>query len=153
MTHEERSKSLFDFDNEPDCKIMIMSLKAGGVGLNLTMANKVIIVDLWFNHAVEEQAFCRVFRIGQKNETYLTRLAVQKTIDSALIDMQERKKNEIADVMEGTGKSREKITMRELLELFGPVREDGKGTPYIVIENEKDTNPNPIDDEEDEIND
>jgi SNF2 family DNA or RNA helicase len=73
------------------------------VGLNLTMASRVIMVDPWWNSASEQQAFCRVFRIGQKEETYMSRLCVKNSIDSSLVEMQERKSKEIAQVMEDDG--------------------------------------------------
>jgi SNF2 family DNA or RNA helicase len=74
------------------------------VGLNLTMASRVIMVDPWWNEASEQQAFCRVFRIGQKEQTYMSRLCVKNTVDSRLIQMQERKTKEISEVMEDGGK-------------------------------------------------
>lgn len=74
------------------------------VGLNLTMASRVIMVDPWWNEASEQQAFCRVFRIGQKEQTYMSRLCVKNSIDSRLIEMQTRKNKEINEVMEDDGK-------------------------------------------------
>jgi len=59
-------------------------LKAGGQGLNLNMANRVIIADMWWNSAVEQQAFCRVFRIGQQKETYFIRVMVENSIDERI---------------------------------------------------------------------
>lgn len=73
------------------------------VGLNLTMASRVIILDPWWNEASEQQAFCRVFRIGQKDETYMSRLCVRNTIDQRLMEMQDRKNKEINEVMEDDG--------------------------------------------------
>ena len=70
------------------------------VGLNLTMASKVIMIDPWWNSASEQQAFCRVFRIGQKHETFMSRLAVTGTVDERLMEMQVRKQKEIDSVME-----------------------------------------------------
>ena len=55
MGHAEREKAISDFKQDPECRIMIASLKTGGVGLNLTMASKVICVDLWWNSSVEQQ--------------------------------------------------------------------------------------------------
>lgn len=74
------------------------------MGLNLTMASKVIIIDPWWNLASEQQAFCRVFRIGQYYETSMSRLCVKDTVDQRLIEMQERKESEINEVMEDGGK-------------------------------------------------
>ena len=78
------------------------------VCLNLTMASKVIMIAPWWNSASEQQAFCRVFRIGQREETFMSRLCVKNTVDERLIAMQERKQNEIASVMEDDGKTMKK---------------------------------------------
>jgi len=67
------------------------------------MASRVIMVDPWWNEASEQQAFCRVFRIGQKEETYMSRLCVKNTVDERLIAMQKRKREEINEVMEDDG--------------------------------------------------
>jgi SNF2 family DNA or RNA helicase len=64
------------------------------------MASRVIMMDPWWNSASEQQAFCRVFRIGQNNETYMSRLCVRNTVDERLIAMQEKKQKEINGVME-----------------------------------------------------
>lgn len=69
----------------------------------MTMASRVIMVDPWWNEASEQQAFCRVFRIGQKEETYMSRLCVKNTVDQRLVAMQERKKREIDEVMQDDG--------------------------------------------------
>ena len=76
MPHASRDKALQDF-RDSDTAVMIASLKCGGVGLNLTAASRVIYIDLWWNSSVEQQAFCRVFRIGQVSETYITRFVVK----------------------------------------------------------------------------
>lgn len=72
------------------------------------MASKVIIVDPWWNQASEQQAFCRVFRIGQKDETFMTRMCVKETVDERLIEMQKTKQREIDEVMEDRGKRTKK---------------------------------------------
>jgi SNF2 family DNA or RNA helicase len=64
------------------------------------MASRVIMVDPWWNDATEQQAFCRIFRIGQKEETYMSRLCVRNTVDDRLLAMQERKTKEINVAME-----------------------------------------------------
>ena len=66
------------------------------------------MIDPWWNSASEQQAFCRVFRIGQREETFMSRLCVKNTVDERLIAMQERKQNEIASVMEDDGKTMKK---------------------------------------------
>lgn len=91
MTFDARDKAIATFRDDPGTSIMLCSLKAGGVGLNLTMASKVIILDLWFNSSVESQAYCRAFRIGQQKKVEVVRFVIQDSIDEDLISMQERK--------------------------------------------------------------
>lgn len=67
------------------------SFKIGGVALNLTCANRVILSDLWWNHALEQQAFGRVYRCGQTKETYFTRLALKGSTDEQMLETQQRK--------------------------------------------------------------
>lgn len=72
------------------------------------MASKVIIMDPWWNQASEQQAFCRVFRIGQQDETFMSRICVRNTVDERLIEMQKEKQKEIDEVMEDHGKKTKK---------------------------------------------
>jgi SNF2 family DNA or RNA helicase len=72
------------------------------------MASKVIMMDPWWNSASEQQAFCRVFRIGQNEETYMSRLCVKDTVDQRLVEMQQRKQKEIDGVMENDGEWKSK---------------------------------------------
>ncbi len=76
MTFAARDKAVLDFAEKPETKVLLASLKAGGVGLNLTMASKVIIIDLWWNGSVEQQAFCRCFRIGQNRPVDICRIGM-----------------------------------------------------------------------------
>jgi SNF2 family DNA or RNA helicase len=96
----KRQENIDKFASEPNVRILLASLKAGGIGLNLTMAQKVIVVDPWWNSSVEQQAFCRVFRMGQEHETSLTRFVVENTVDQNMIEMQRRKQEEIDQVMD-----------------------------------------------------
>lgn len=75
------------------------------------MASRVIIIDPWWNAASEQQAFCRVFRIGQKDTTSMTRFCVKNTVDERLIEMQERKQEEIDEVMEDDGERIKKYVL------------------------------------------
>ena len=76
MSFAARDKALVEFAEKAEIKVLLASLKAGGVGLNLTMASKVIIVDLWWNESVESQAFCRCFRIGQDRPVDICRIGM-----------------------------------------------------------------------------
>ena len=76
MSFAARDKAIVDFAEKKETKVLLASLKAGGVGLNLTMASKVIIIDLWWNESVEQQAFCRCFRIGQDRQVDICRIGM-----------------------------------------------------------------------------
>ena len=65
MTLEEREKSIYTLKTTPDCTILIASLKCASLGLNLTCANRVIFMDVWWNPSIENQAIDRVHRLGQ----------------------------------------------------------------------------------------
>ena len=100
-----RAKAIKDFgDVNKNIRVLIGSLKAGGIGLNLTMAQRVIVLDPWFNSCCEQQAFGRVFRFGQKHETRMTRFVVRGTVDEDIIKMQATKEELIGQVMDGSEK-------------------------------------------------
>ncbi|GBF67270.1 DNA repair protein [Trichophyton mentagrophytes] len=115
LHHRTRHANIKRF-REENVSILISSLKAGGVGLNLTMASKCILVDLWWNEAIEQQAFCRLFRIGQKNDVEIVRICVENTVDDRLQLIQSRKSEHIRKAMGDT--------LADVLTLFG-VEEDG----------------------------
>jgi len=135
MSLGARDKAISTFAEDPNSKIMLASLRCGGLGLNLTMASKVIMIDPWWNSASEQQAFCRVFRIGQEEATFMSRLCVKNTIDQRLINMQQRKDKEIAKVMDDDGTRVQKMDMRKLMKLFGNLEEDSEGRPFIMVDN------------------
>ncbi len=83
---------LQEFENNPDQKIMLLSLKAGGTGLNLTSATNVIHYDLWWNPAVEEQATDRSYRIGQDKNVMVHRLVTIGTFEEKIDEMIKQKK-------------------------------------------------------------
>ncbi|MCG8632827.1 MAG: DEAD/DEAH box helicase [Desulfobacterales bacterium] len=92
-----KRKELIDqFQDETYCPFMVLSLKAGGVGLNLTRANHVVHFDRWWNPAVENQATDRVFRIGQKKKVLVHKFVTQGTIEEK-IDQMISEKQELAD--------------------------------------------------------
>ena len=126
MSFDARNRAIARFEQDPDCVVLLAAMKAGGVGLNLTMANRVILVDLWWNTAMETQAFCRVFRIGQEKDVEVVRFAVKNTIDMDIIKMQNRKTNEIATAMERKNRVGN-LTTEELLRLFGPLENQING--------------------------
>jgi SNF2 family DNA or RNA helicase len=96
---------------------MLVSLKAGGTGLNLTAADHVFLVDPWWNPAVEEQAADRAHRIGQDRPVMVYRMVARDTVEERILTLKERKRN-LANVALGNADHGGAITRDELLALF-----------------------------------
>lgn len=88
----DREKAIQNFQNNDNCRVFLISLKAGGVGLNLTAADYVYIVDPWWNPAVEQQAIDRTHRIGQTKNIFAYRMICIDTIEDKIMQLQERKR-------------------------------------------------------------
>ncbi|MBU3105401.1 DEAD/DEAH box helicase [Clostridium gasigenes] len=97
----KRLELVEEFNNSEKAKVFLISLKAGGTGLNLTSADIVIHFDPWWNPAIEEQASDRAHRIGQKKVVEVIKLIAQGTIEERIINLQEEKKDLINNVMSG----------------------------------------------------
>jgi len=101
-----------------DASIFLISLKAGGVGLNLVEADTVIHYDPWWNPAVENQATDRAYRIGQDKPVFVYKLIAENSIEEKIIQLQERKKNLQAGIYKGNKKKQESFDGNELVELL-----------------------------------
>jgi SNF2 family DNA or RNA helicase len=88
MSSLEQQRSIDEFKLSATCNILLISLKAGGVGLNLVCANHLFLMDLWWNPAIELQAFDRIYRVGQTRPVYIHRLVIQDTVEQKLLSMQ-----------------------------------------------------------------
>ncbi len=104
LSTQARSQAVDAFQGDPSRKIFLISLKAGGVGLNLTAASRVVHFDLWYNPAVENQATDRAFRIGQTRRVFVHRLICVGTFEEK-IDAMIKAKKALADLSVGTGES------------------------------------------------
>ncbi len=98
-TVNEREKAITRFQNDENCRVFLISLKAGGVGLNLTAADYVYIVDPWWNPAVEQQAIDRTHRIGQTKNIFAYRMICTDTVEDKILKLQERKRNLAKDLI------------------------------------------------------
>ena len=116
---EKRIKLVNDFNND-DTNVFLISLKAGGTGLNLVGADIVIHYDPWWNFAAQNQATDRAHRIGQKNKVTVYRLIAKGTIEEKIVKLQESKKDLADRVLNfEEGISLANISKGELLELLG----------------------------------
>lgn len=117
---EDRMEMVKSF-NEGDTKVFLISLKAGGTGLNLTSADVVIHFDPWWNPAVEEQATDRAHRIGQRSVVEVVKLIARGTIEEKVIALQEEKRKLISELMGdelSNGESLRSFSEEEILGLF-----------------------------------
>lgn len=104
--------------NDGEGDAFLISLKAGGVGLNLTGADTVILVDLWWNPAVESQAIGRAHRMGQERNVEVYRLITRGTIEEKIQELQESKRHLVSTILDGT-ESRSSLTVAEIREILG----------------------------------
>ena len=105
------------FQDDAGPPVMLVSLKAGGTGLNLTAADHVFLLDPWWNPAVEDQAASRAHRIGQDRPVMVYRMVAKDTVEERILALQEKKRR-IADVALGDADQAAGITREELLALL-----------------------------------
>ncbi|MFC5703919.1 SNF2 helicase associated domain-containing protein [Cohnella faecalis] len=110
--------NLCDRFNDGERELFLLSLKAGGTGLNLTGADTVILYDLWWNPAVEQQAADRAHRIGQRKVVQVIRLVAQGTVEDKMYELQTRKKKLIDEVIRPGQEELSSLTEQEILEIL-----------------------------------
>jgi len=113
-----RKKVIEGFQNDPDNHIFLISLKAGGTGLNLTSADYVFILDPWWNPAAELQALSRAHRIGQDKNVFIYRYITSGTLEEKILRLQE-KKSKLAESFVATSNPLRDIDIKEILEIIG----------------------------------
>ncbi len=116
-THN-RMERVNRFNAEKDVKVFLVSLKAGGVGLNLTSADIVIHVDPWWNPMVERQATDRVHRIGQENKVLVYKMITRGTVEEKMLKLQKRKEEVFNSVIEDNDSKSESITWEDIQDLL-----------------------------------
>lgn len=118
-TLNKRKAAVTDFQQNDTCRVFLISLKAGGTGLNLTAADYVYLVDPWWNPAVENQAIDRCYRIGQEKHVMAYRMICKDTLEEKILEIQDKKRKlagELIPTDEGILKS---LGKEDLLKLFG----------------------------------
>merc|ERR1712062_247438 len=104
------------FQNEDvdDSKVFLISLKAGGVGLNLVRANHVILMDPWWNPATEDQAVDRIFRIGQTRPVRVLRIVVEDSIEEKILKLHTKKRAMAKSLLSKSKKELKSLKMEEM---------------------------------------
>ncbi len=114
----ERERAIQEFQNNDTCRVFLISLKAGGIGLNLTAADYVYIVDPWWNPAVEQQAIDRTHRIGQTKNIFAYRLICKDTIEEKMLVLQERKRALATELVSDDNAFLKKLTKEDIAYLL-----------------------------------
>ena len=116
---EDRIKMVDEFNENSNVKIFLISLKAGGTGLNLTGADMVIHYDPWWNLSAENQATDRAYRIGQKNNVQVYKLITKNSIEEKIYELQERKAKLAENMLNTNVTFVNKLSKEDIMELFG----------------------------------
>lgn len=115
---KNRLEIVQQFNQDPSVSVFLVSLKAGGTGLNLCGADTVIHYDIWWNPAVENQATDRVHRLGQDKPVTSYKLVTLQTIEEKILQMQQRKRGLVKKVVGCDDEALAKLTWEEVLELL-----------------------------------
>lgn len=124
MRPDAREESLNALRNDPKTRVLLCSLKCGSLGLNLTAASRVVIVEPFWNPFVEEQAIDRVHRLNQTVDVKVFRLTIRNTVEERILELQEKKRELAKAAIEG-GKGAGKLSMQDILGLFKRDAEHG----------------------------
>jgi SNF2 family DNA or RNA helicase len=143
MSKDKREVSLNQIRNNEQIKVILISFKAGSTGkritcprpaqtltyyirpgLNLTACNNVILVDMWWNPALEDQAFDRAHRFGQTRDVNIYKLTIENTVEERILTLQESKRALATAALGGDKIKNLKLGLEDLMALFRPGRED-----------------------------
>jgi non-specific serine/threonine protein kinase len=115
---KDRESKVNRFQNDDEVRVFLISLKAGGTGLNLTKAEYVYLIDPWWNPAVENQAIDRCYRIGQNNHVFAYRMICKDTIEERIVELQDKKKTVASEVIR-TDIEKKSFDHEDLVQFFG----------------------------------
>jgi SNF2 family DNA or RNA helicase len=115
---EARKAAVQQFQEEDAARVFLISLKAGGVGLTLTAADYVYLVDPWWNPAVEQQAIDRSHRIGQDKKVFAYRMICKDTVEEKILQLQEKKRSLAADLVADETGFVKQLTAQDVAYLF-----------------------------------
>ncbi|WP_298607015.1 DEAD/DEAH box helicase [uncultured Thiothrix sp.] len=122
LTGQTRDReTAINYFQEGAAKVFLISLKAGGTGLNLTAADTVIHYDPWWNPAVEQQATDRAYRIGQEKPVFVYKLLTEETVEEKILKLQERKQSLADGLYTGANQAENNFNQDDLLELLKPL--------------------------------
>ncbi|MGE8243411.1 MAG: DEAD/DEAH box helicase [Sphingobacterium sp.] len=118
MNQKQRQSTVETFQNDDTCRVFLISLKAGGTGLNLTAADYVYILDPWWNPAAEAQAIDRCYRIGQDKHVMAYKIVCRDSVEERILELQASKKRMAEGIILDEANLMKSISKDELLKLF-----------------------------------
>jgi SNF2 family DNA or RNA helicase len=137
MKNDEREASLNSLRNDPRTRVLLCSLRAGSLGLNLTAASRVVILEPFWNPFVEEQAIDRVHRLNQTQDVVVYKFTIKDTVEERILELQEKKRELANQTIEGQGKGGMKLTLQDMLKLFRRDAESEHGVDGIGMRDER----------------
>jgi SNF2 family DNA or RNA helicase len=114
----DRKERVNRFQTEPTCGVFLISLKAGGLGLNLTAADYVFLLDPWWNPAVESQAIDRAHRVGQTRKVFAYRLICRNTVEEKIAELQDQKRSLADAILQADASLMKDLTLEDLQQLL-----------------------------------
>lgn len=120
MNSDQRKAAIERIKESRSTRVILISFKAGGTGLNLTCCNRVILIDMWWNPALEDQAFDRAHRYGQTKDVTIYKLIVESSIEQRILELQDKKRALAAAALGGQKLSANKLGLSDLMALFRP---------------------------------
>ncbi|KAH0843579.1 putative ATP-dependent helicase [Fonsecaea pedrosoi] len=151
MRNDAREASLNALRQDPSTRVLLCSLRAGSLGLNLTAASRVVILEPFWNPFVEEQAIDRVHRLNQTQDVKVYKITIKGTVEERILELQEKKRELAKATIEGQGKKGAmRLNMQDMLRLFGREAESehpvdveevgmGKGRSRGLLDASRDT--------------
>ncbi|KAG9074684.1 hypothetical protein FS749_013731 [Ceratobasidium sp. UAMH 11750] len=118
MTPKDREVALDKIRNSSKTKAILISFKAGSTGLNLTACNNVILLDLWWNPALEDQAFDRAHRLGQTKDVNIYKLTIAETVEDRILKLQDTKRDLAKAALSGDKLSNNRLRLEDIMSLF-----------------------------------
>ncbi|XP_070253388.1 transcription termination factor 2-like isoform X2 [Myotis yumanensis] len=119
VSHEEKMDLVEAFNNSKHPQVMLISLLAGGIGLNLIGGNHLFLLDMHWNPSLEDHACARIYRIGQQKDVVIHRFVCEETVEEKILQLQEKKKDLAKQILSGSGESVTELTLADLKVLFG----------------------------------
>jgi SNF2 family DNA or RNA helicase len=118
LSQPERTRSLARFRSEPACRVLLATLQTGALGLNLTSASRVVIMDPWWAPALEDQACDRIHRLGQTRAVEIVRFVVPDSVEERVLSLQTQKRELVASVLDARAQPQRSV-LRDIMHLFG----------------------------------